>query len=121
MDFLRLDMAAVVQSSAVLILLAGGVLVYRTFRERYLLAWLCGWGAYLAHKLASSSAQSAVGSTRTLWLALSPVFFTLALFLMASAIFFYTNRKRWFLPLAVVGMVALDLAVVRVLWLPQSA
>ncbi|MBI2678774.1 MAG: GAF domain-containing protein [Candidatus Koribacter versatilis] len=103
-----------------MILLAGGVLVYRTFRERYLLAWLFGWGAYLLHKLASGAAAGAGGSAHTAWLVLSPMFFTLALFLMAGAISFYANRTRWLLPLAIVGMVALDLAVIRVLWLPRS-
>src|SRR2546423_14793559 len=111
MEQLRLDMAAVVQASAILILLACGVLVYRAFRERYLLAWLFGWGAYLLHKLAGGAAEGATGSARTAWLVFSPVFFTIALFLMAAAIFFYANRTRWLLPLAIVSMVALDLAV----------
>ena len=121
MEQLRLDTAAVVQASVILILFAGGLLVYRTFRERYLFTWLFGWVAYLLHKLASTAAETATGRAQTAWLILSPVFFTIALFLMAGAIFFYTNRTRWLLPLAVVGMLALDLAVIRVLWLPQSA
>jgi len=121
MEQLRLDSAAAVQASAVLILLAGGLLVYRTFRERYLLAWLLGWAAYLLHKLASAAAESASGGAQTALLVLSPVAFTIALFLMAGAIFFYTNRTRWLLPLAVAGMLALDMAVIRVLWVPNSA
>src|SRR4051812_1299628 len=121
MEELRLDMNAAVQASAILILLAGGVLVYRTFRERYLLAWLLGWVAYLLHKLAATMAATTQGRARAPWDVLSPLSFTVALFLMASAIFFYTNRKRWLLPLAVLAMVALDLAVIRALWMPGSA
>src|SRR3954466_16067459 len=117
MDLLRLDMAAVVQASAVLILLAGGLLVYRTFREKYLLAWLLGWVALLLHKI---SAFMAAQSERVLWDILSPFFFTLALLAMAAAILFYTNRRRWLLPLAIVGLVALDLSIVRTLWFPRS-
>ncbi|HSE48383.1 MAG TPA: PAS domain S-box protein [Terriglobales bacterium] len=119
MDLLRLDTAAVVQASAVLILLAGGLLVYRTFREKYLLAWLLGWLALLLHKV-SGLAAGQFGPPR-LWSVLSPLFFTAAILLMAAAILFYTNRMRWLLPLAIVGLVALDLAVVRTLWFPQSA
>src|SRR5712671_1771058 len=35
------------QESAALILLASSLLVFRTFRERYLLTWTVGWLAYL--------------------------------------------------------------------------
>jgi two-component system NtrC family sensor kinase len=119
MAFLRLDMAAVVQASAVLVLLAGGLLVYRTFRERYLLAWLLGWVALLLHKV--SAVMAAQSGPHIVWAVLSPLFFTAALLLMAAAILFYTSRTRWLLPLAIVGLVALDLAVVRTFWFPQSA
>jgi len=119
MGLLRLDTAAVVQASAVLILLAGGLLVYRTFREKYLLAWLLGWVALLLHKV--SAGMAAQPGPHVLWAVLSPLFFTAALLLMAAAILFYTNRTRWLLPLAIVGLVALDLAVIRMLWFPQSA
>jgi hypothetical protein len=32
--------------SAALVILAAGLLVFRTFRERYLLIWILGWLAY---------------------------------------------------------------------------
>lgn len=118
MGHLRLDSASLVQASAVLILLAGGILVYRAFRERYLLAWLLGWVAYLLHKVAGDAAGAPPGA---LWPVLSHVFFTAAIFLMAAAVLFYTNRTRWLLPLAIIGMVALDTAVVRIVWFPGSA
>ena len=35
------------QESAALVLLASSLLVFRTFRERYLLTWTVGWRAYL--------------------------------------------------------------------------
>lgn len=118
MDLLRLDTAAVVQASAVLILLAGGLLVYRTFREKYLLAWLLGWGALLLHKVAAAF-LAARAAPHALWAILSPLFFTVALLLMAAAILFYTSRMRWLLPMAIVGLVALDLAVISNLWFPE--
>src|SRR5438105_14422002 len=36
----------VAQESAALIVLAASLLVFRTFRERYLLIWILGWLAY---------------------------------------------------------------------------
>ena len=56
------------QESAALILLAASLLVFRTFRERYLLIWTLGWLAYfvsrwtLAEPAASSVPRS--GTTR---------------------------------------------------------
>jgi PAS domain S-box-containing protein len=120
MEQLRLDTAAVVQASAVAILLAAGLLVYRTFRERYLLTWLLGWVAYLLHKLAAVAAERTLGTPLVAWSVASAILFAAALCLMAGAIFFYCNRTRWLLPLAIVGMVALDLAAVHVLWFPRS-
>ena len=43
------------QATAILVLLAGGMLVYRSFRERYLLLWIQGWTAYLVYRFASST------------------------------------------------------------------
>jgi len=38
------------QESAALIMLAATMLIFRTFRERYLLAWILGWLAYLVSR-----------------------------------------------------------------------
>jgi hypothetical protein len=38
------------QESAALILLAASLLVFRTFRERYLLIWTVGWLAFLVSR-----------------------------------------------------------------------
>ena len=37
--------------SAALIMLAASLLVYRTFRERYLVLWILGWVAFFASHL----------------------------------------------------------------------
>ena len=44
-------------SSGVLILLAAGFLVFRTFRERYLLAWILGWSFYLVYRVSTASSS----------------------------------------------------------------
>ena len=38
------------QESVALLMIAAGMLVYRTFRERYLLAWILGWLAFLVSR-----------------------------------------------------------------------
>ena len=38
----------VAQELSALVVLAATLVVYRTFRERYLLVWILGWLAYLA-------------------------------------------------------------------------
>ncbi|HYX70447.1 MAG TPA: GAF domain-containing protein, partial [Terriglobales bacterium] len=101
--------------SAVLLVLAGGLLVYRTFRERYLLAWNLGWFAFLLSRLAVEFS----GVLRPVqgWLALAHIFFLAALVLFAVSVFRYTNHRRGLLPYGVVALVALDVAILRaVLW-----
>jgi len=39
---------------AALIMLAASLLIFRTFRERYLLVWIFGWVVYLAARTAAS-------------------------------------------------------------------
>ena len=36
----------VAEQAAALVMLAAGLLVFRTFRERYLMIWIVGWLAY---------------------------------------------------------------------------
>ena len=113
-----LESALLAQASAVLILLAGGLLVYRTFRERYLLAWLLGWFVYLGHKVAF------VISVNTLhnrpWLAFSDAAFVVATLLFIAAVVFYTNAPRRLLPYGILALITMDLAVARALWWPDS-
>jgi len=40
----------VAQQSVALLMLAGSLLVFRTFRERYLLLWIVGWLAYFVSR-----------------------------------------------------------------------
>jgi two-component system NtrC family sensor kinase len=110
-----MDAGSLAEVSAVLLLMAGGLLVYRTFRERYLLAWTLGWFAFLLSRLAVEF--SGVLRPPQGWLALAHIFFLAALVLFAVTIFRYTNHRRGLLPYGVVALVALDVAILRaVLW-----
>ena len=46
-------------SSAILVVLAAAFLVFRTFRELYLLTWILGWACYLLYRVTSAAAGSA--------------------------------------------------------------
>src|SRR5258705_6443814 len=43
---------------AALIMLAASLLIFRTFRERYLLVWIFGWVVYLAARTAASGGMA---------------------------------------------------------------
>ncbi|HVP43205.1 MAG TPA: GAF domain-containing protein [Terriglobales bacterium] len=102
------------QASAVLLLLGIGVLVYRSFRTRYLLTWILGWLAYLLHKFVA--AQSGEAWAR----ATSVGFYVLAITLFASSVFFYTDRRSPLAPLGGFALLTLAVSLVHVLAFPHS-
>jgi len=105
--------------SGVLILLAAGFLVFRTFRERYLLAWILGWSFYLLYRVATASFSLI---TPPAWLiAVSQGAYGCAIALFVAAILYYTRTLKYFMPLAVAGVAAASLAVARALWWPGSS
>jgi PAS domain S-box-containing protein len=105
--------------SGVLILLAAGFLVFRTFRERYLLAWILGWSFYLLYRVATSGFSLI---TPPAWLiAVSQGAYGCAIALFVAAILYYTRALKYRIPLAVAGVAATSLAVARALWWPGSS
>jgi len=104
--------------SAVLVILAASLLVFRTFRERYLLIWIVGWLAYFVsgwtlriplpepvprYVVATSHAQ-----------------FVLALCLFASAILIYCHKQKLLLPLLLASGGIATYAVAQALYWPDS-
>ena len=102
-----------------LLFLAGGMLVYRSFRERYLLFWVLGWLSYLVHKLLTPGGE--LVPVNVFWVVVSQACFAAAALLMCYAVLFYTHRRRYLLPLAGLALLALGLALVRDLGSPGSA
>src|SRR5438552_4603469 len=89
------DMTAprlVAQESAALILLAASLLVFRTFRERYLLIWSVGWLAYFVSRCTLRGAPP--DSLPRYLTAASQAEFVLALGLFAAAILLYTQARK---------------------------
>ncbi len=104
--------------SSALVLFAASCLVYRTFRERYLLIWILGWAFYLLYKV-SMLVGERLPNLRA-FMGISHAAFAVALSLFVAAVFYYTNSRRQVLVVAAAGATALDTAMVRALWFPES-
>ncbi len=105
------------QATAILVLLAGGMLVYRSFRERYLLLWIQGWTAYLVYRFAASSESP---DPRSWWPHIGAAGFVLAVTFFGASVQYYMNRPKPLRVLAIFAVVALEAVLVRAVWLPRS-
>ncbi len=67
---LSLQSAFLAEMSTLLILLAGAVLLYSSFREKYLVPWIAGWSMFTVYKvfLALSAAQPQGAAVGRSWL-----------------------------------------------------
>jgi PAS domain S-box-containing protein len=108
----------IAQESAALIVLTATLVVYRTFRERYLLIWILGWSAYLASNWRLPHNPPWLAQLNPL--AVSQTEFVVAVCLFAAAIFVYTHSRKMLLPLLLAGIVVASYAAVRPLWWPDS-
>ncbi len=104
--------------SGILLLLAASFVVYRTFRDRYLLAWIAGWFAFLVYRVATvSGSLTAVPS----WMpALAQGAFICAVTLFVLAIVCYAGAVRLCASIAVAGAVIASIAAARAMWWPES-
>ncbi len=106
------------QESAALVLLAASLLVFRAFRERYLLIWTLGWLAYFVSRW--TLAEHAAGPVPAYLIAISQAEFVLAVCLFAAAIFVYTHARGLLLPLLLITLTVMGFAVARVWLWPES-
>jgi PAS domain S-box-containing protein len=97
----------------ILILLAATILVYRTFRERYLLPWIAGWAAYLAYRLLGT--LPAIRMMPEIML-LSHLAYIAAVTFFSMAVLQYTRRRQLQWAIFVLCLLAICTAAVRVLW-----
>jgi PAS domain S-box-containing protein len=100
---------------AALIMLAASLLIFRTFRERYLLVWIFGWVVYLAARTAGSGGMAVLPLRYSQ--AVSETGFVLAVSIFAAAILLSVNARRALLVVLFVGSLAVSAAAVQaVLW-----
>lgn len=97
----------------IIILLAATILVYRTFREKYLPAWIGGWTAYLVYRLFGT--LPAIRSVPSVML-VSQWAFIAAVTLFAFSIVQYTRGKQWQWPVFILSGAAAGTAIVGMLW-----
>src|SRR6478672_10512094 len=106
------------QESAAFIMLAASILVFRTFRERFLLIWILGWLAYGVSQWFGSDSSAFITSPELQ--AISQAAFVLAVSLFASSILIYTRAEKYIFPLSVITGSIMALAVARVLYWPDE-
>ncbi len=97
------------------VILAASLLVFRTFRERYLLTWIVGWLTYLL-----STSVIHAGTQQREMIAISHAEFVLAVCLFAGAIFVYSRAQKFIPPLLVILVALVSFAIVRELFWPDS-
>lgn len=107
----------VTRETAVLLILAASLLVFRTLRERCLMVWIVGWIAYLGahHTLLTSSGQAnpyanPVGHAE----------FVLAVALFAAGAFIYASARDLLAPLLGISLALITFAIAQGIWWPTS-
>ena len=113
-----LHSAFLAEASAPLILLGGAVLLYRSFREKYLLPWIAGWAVYSVAKVILVLAMDHAGEPA--WLVLANVSFAIAVCLFTLALFSYIYLQR-LLVVAVTTVIVMSLGVLQALWFRHSS
>jgi PAS domain S-box-containing protein len=106
------------QESAAFIMLAATILVFRTFRERFLLVWSLGWLAYGVSQW--FSANPAAFATASELEAISQSAFVLAVCLFGASILLYSHAEKHILPLFIITGSVMTFAVARLLYWPDE-
>ncbi|HEX8815529.1 MAG TPA: PAS domain S-box protein [Terriglobales bacterium] len=104
--------------SATLVIMAASLLVFRTFRERYLLTWVLGWVAYFV--AGWTMHEGVAGANARYLIATSHAQFVLAVSLFAAAIFVYSNARKMLLPLLTFCIALMVYAALQAIIWPDS-
>src|SRR5437764_3515247 len=101
---LALQSAFTTEAFGLLILLFGTILLYRSFREKYLVPWIAGWALYGLSKVFIALSLNARYQENSIWIVLGNAFLPLAAALLATAILMYAGSTRKMLLLVVWGL-----------------
>jgi PAS domain S-box-containing protein len=107
----------VTRETAVLLILAASLLVFRTLRERCLMVWIVGWIAYFVshHALVTASGQ---GNPYAVPVAQGE--FILAVALFVAGAFIYANACAFLAPLLAICVALIAFASLRSILWPDS-
>jgi two-component system NtrC family sensor kinase len=108
----------VADTASTLVLLVAAVLIYRTFRERYLFFWIIGWSAFLLYQISLAYAWSE-GYTPSA-VALTYIAFLFSTALLSSAVFDYIQRQQWLTIVVLAMFAAMGFAVGKAYLAPQN-
>ncbi len=97
----------------ILILLAATILVYRTFREKFLLIWVGGWAAYWIYRLLGTFTAAHTSPALTI---AAHIAYIGAAAMFSIAILHYTRRKQWQWFIYLAAALAVAAACLRGLW-----
>src|SRR5437764_3770175 len=91
----------VTRETAVLLILAASLLVFRTLRERCLMVWIVGWIAYfVSHHAVASLARG----TYPFAASIAQAEFVLAVTLFVAGAFIYANARFLLAPLLAISL-----------------
>jgi len=115
---LTFQSAFLAEMSTLLILLAGAILLYSSFREKYLVPWIAGWSVFTLSKV-----FLALGSSRPqmAWPALAYSTYVIAVGLFATSVFLYVSQRKLLLPCLLALSAALPLGIAYSVWRPYPA
>ena len=116
---LTLQSAFLAEMSTLLILLAGAILLYSSFREKYLVPWIGGLSVFTVSKV--FLALSASQPQTQMWAALAYGTYVIAVGLFATSVFFYVSHQKLLLPAIIALSAALPLEIAYSLWRPYPA
>jgi two-component system NtrC family sensor kinase len=107
----------VTRETAMLLILAASLLVFRTLRERCLMLWIVGWLAYLGsqHSLLASA-----GQLNPYAIPVGQAEFILAVALFVAGAFIYTNSRDFLPPLLGISFALMVFAFLQAAWWPAS-
>src|SRR5579863_4440425 len=107
----------VTRETAVLLMLAASLLVFRTLRERCLMVWIVGWIAYFVshHALVTAS-----GTLNPYAVPVAQGEFILAVSLFVAGAFIYVNARAFLAPLLGISLALIAFATVRSIFWPES-
>jgi two-component system NtrC family sensor kinase len=106
------------EGSGILVLIAGAILIYRTFQEKYLFLWIIGWIFYLTYREWEFVAESALDPR--IWLLLSHSAFVCATAILVISVLLYTNSKSFLLPISAAAAGTVALVAIRIYGFPNS-
>lgn len=104
------------EQATALVMLAAGLLVFRTFRERYLMIWIVGWLAYFIARWT----PGLEGPHSAYFVATYHAAFVLAASLFTAAVFVYTHNQKLILPVFLGGLVLMGFAIAQAIVWPNS-